>query len=118
MVNFENYNKYCYFSSEVHNTYFPEIVACYYQSWAEELAPEERFYIENIDVDLCTHIIYSFVGLGADASIRLLDPKLDLKSNGLKRFTDLRKKNPNVKTMVSMGGWNEGSDNYTKYAQF
>ncbi|XP_033215021.1 probable chitinase 2 [Belonocnema kinseyi] len=89
-------------------------VACYYQSWAEELALEERFYIENIDVDLCTHIIYSFVGLGADASIRLLDPKLDLKNNGFKRFNDLRKKNPNLKTLVSMGGWNEGSDNYTK----
>ncbi|XP_033213929.1 chitinase-like protein 3 [Belonocnema kinseyi] len=91
-----------------------KIVSCYYRSWAEERALEERFYIEDIDVDICTHIMYSFVGLGADASIRLFDPTLDTENNGFKRFTALRKKNPNLKTLVSMGGWGEVSDNYTK----
>lgn len=29
--------------------------------------------MENIDANLCTHIAYSFVGLNADGSLKLLD---------------------------------------------
>ncbi|XP_033215211.1 probable chitinase 2 isoform X2 [Belonocnema kinseyi] len=91
-----------------------KIIGCYLETWAVYRKAEEKFDIKNIDVSLCSHLFYSFVGLGADASVRLLDPGLDIKNSGFKKFNDLRIKNPKLKTMVSMGGWNEGSVNYTK----
>ena len=93
---------------------FLEVVGCYFASWAVYRKSDEKFDIKNINASLCTHIFYTFVGLGSDASVRLLDPDLDIKNNGFKRFNDLRKENPDLKTLISMGGWNEGSDNYTK----
>ena len=93
---------------------FSEIIGCYFASWAEYRKSEGKFTIDNIDSSLCTHIFYAFAGLGSDASVRVLDPVLDIKNNGFKRFNNLRKKNPELKTLISMGGWNEGSENYTK----
>ncbi|KAK2580185.1 hypothetical protein KPH14_012451 [Odynerus spinipes] len=67
---------------------------------------------------LCTHLIYTFAGLGQDDSLKVLDPWQDLPNdygkNGYGRFNALRQLNPNVKTMIAVGGWNEGS---TKYSQ-
>ena len=58
--------------------------------------------------------MYAFIGLSADGSVKILDPELDIKNNGFARFNDLRKENPSLKTLVSMGGWNEGSVNYSR----
>lgn len=61
----------------------------------------------------CTHVTYSFVGLNEDGSVRILDNYHAVVRNGLSRFVALRQKNPNLKVLVSMGGWNEGSERYS-----
>ncbi|XP_033213755.1 acidic mammalian chitinase-like [Belonocnema kinseyi] len=87
-------------------------IGCYYSSGAERFPPpEDSLRIENIDPFLCTHLYYNFVGLNADATVRILDPGYDL--HAMKRFNDLRKKNPNLKTLVTMGGSQIMSGNYT-----
>lgn len=49
-----------------------------------------------------------------------MDPFLDLEENfGLgnyKRLNDLKKKNPDLKTLIAIGGWNEGSTKYSLMA--
>lgn len=49
--------------------------------------------------------------------INILDPWQDLPDNygknGFGKFNDLRKVNPNLKTLIAIGGWNEGSIKYS-----
>lgn len=62
-------------------------------------------------------MIYTFVGLTEDGSVRILDPWADLPKDGGKdgfnKWNKLRERNPSVKTMIAMGGWNEGSVKYS-----
>jgi len=43
------------------------------------------------------------------------DPGAEPGAKGAyRRFTDLKKKNPALKTLLAIGGWNEGSEKYSK----
>ncbi|CAD6225809.1 GSCOCT00005737001.2-RA-CDS [Cotesia congregata] len=91
-------------------------IVCYFGSWSVYRPGNGRFSIENIDPHLCTHLVYTFVGLKG-SSIRVLDPWQDLPTNygkdGFRRFNKLKLKNPALKTLVAIGGWNEGSRKYS-----
>ncbi|KAH9497248.1 putative chitinase 2 [Dermatophagoides farinae] len=93
---------------------------CYYGSWAVYRPGRGKFPVEEIDPFLCSHIIYGFAGLSYDNKIRPLDPYNDLKENWGKgaflRFTGLKKINKKLKTMIAIGGWNEGSVKYSNMA--
>lgn len=96
-------------------------MVCYYGSWAVYRPGNGKFDIENIDPFLCTHIVYGFAGLGSNNTIQALDPYNDLYENWGKgaylRLTALKKKNPDLKTLIAIGGWNEGSLKYSKVCQ-
>ncbi|NP_001073567.1 chitinase 4 precursor [Tribolium castaneum] len=91
-------------------------VVCYHGIWSTYRLNNGKFTVEDIDPTLCTHLIYSFVGLGDDSRIKHLEPNLDVNQGNLKKFNALKLKNPNLKTLVAIGGWNEGSVNYSKMA--
>lgn len=95
-------------------------VVCYYGSWAVYRPGQGKFPVEEIDPFLCSHIIYGFAGLGADGRIRPLDPYNDLKENwgkgAFQRFTGLKSVNPALKSLIAIGGWNEGSVKYSNMA--
>ncbi|XP_034946301.1 chitinase-3-like protein 1 [Chelonus insularis] len=95
-------------------------VVCYFGSWAVYRPGRGKFNIDYIDPQLCTHLIYTFVGLQG-TSVKVLDPWQDLPDNwgkdGFGRFNALRSKNPNLKTLVAIGGWNEGSTKYSNMAK-
>lgn len=65
-------------------------------------------------------MIYAFAGLGESGEVRVLDPWNDLPDgggkDGYRKFNALRKDNPKLKTMIGMGGWNEGSSKYSSLA--
>lgn len=48
----------------------------------------------------------------------MLDPWQDLADNygkdGFGRFNNLRKQSPQTKTLIAIGGWNEGSERYSQ----
>ncbi|KOC59780.1 Chitotriosidase-1 [Habropoda laboriosa] len=93
-------------------------IVCYYGSWANYRPGPGKFEVTDIDPTLCTHIIYTFVGLSADGNVQVLDSWLDLPSglNGFGKFTKLRELSPSTKAMIAMGGWNEGSIKYSQMA--
>ena len=93
-------------------------MVCYYGTWAVYRPGNGKFDVENIDPFLCTHIIYGFTGLGTDNKIKCLDPWNDLYDGGgkgaLYRFTGLKRQNPALKALVAIGGWNEGSEGFSR----
>ncbi|KAH0534516.1 hypothetical protein KQX54_004701, partial [Cotesia glomerata] len=70
----------------------------------------------KIDPKLCTHLIYTFVGIKG-SEVKILDPWQDTPNDygkdGFGRFNKLKLKNPALKTLVAIGGWNEGSTKYS-----
>ncbi|XP_003745198.1 endochitinase [Galendromus occidentalis] len=89
-------------------------VVCYYQTWAYNRPAPYTYDIEDIPAELCTHLIYSFVGLSNKTwEVVSIDEKLDIEKNGFKRFNDLKKKHQNLKTILAIGGWDEGGQKYS-----
>ncbi|XP_059487163.1 acidic mammalian chitinase-like [Neocloeon triangulifer] len=90
------------------------VLVCYYSSWAYYRPSKGQFGVDKIDPNLCTHVVYAFVGANSDATVRVMDPWLELEENwglGLfRQFNELKLKNPSLKTLVAIGGWNEGSE--------
>lgn len=52
--------------------------------------------------------------MNEDGTVRILDVANDINRNALGRFVGLRQTNPRLKVLVSMGGWNEGSERYSR----
>lgn len=98
-----------------------KLVVCYLGTWSVYRPDRGSFAIEHIDPDLCTHLIYSFAGLDPkENAIKSLDAWQDLTDNygkgGYQRFTRLKEKYPHLKVSLAIGGWNEGSTNYSEMA--
>uniref|UniRef100_A0A182NJ73 chitinase n=1 Tax=Anopheles dirus TaxID=7168 RepID=A0A182NJ73_9DIPT len=95
-------------------------VVCYVGTWAVYRPGNGRFDIEHIDPFLCTHLMYGFFGINEDATVRVIDPYLDLEENWgrghIKRFVGLKNASPTLKTLAAIGGWNEGSRKFSTMA--
>jgi len=97
-------------------------VICYYTNWAWRRATFGKFLPENIDGELCTHVIYAFATLDVDwasetEARRLtlnIDDSTDVYKSFLGRAAKLRKSN-NVKILLGVGGWNDSKDD--KYSR-
>nr|XP_012227656.1 PREDICTED: chitinase-3-like protein 1 isoform X1 [Linepithema humile] len=92
-------------------------IVCYFGSWAVYRPGDGKFDISYIQPNLCTHLIYTFVGISEQGDIRVLDAWQDLPDNWGKdafgRFNKLREQSPETKTLIAIGGWNEGSARYS-----
>ncbi|XP_008209422.1 probable chitinase 2 [Nasonia vitripennis] len=96
-------------------------VACYFQSWAIYRNDQGVFQISDINTEHCTHIIYAFAGLNASSwEIQSLDHFADLADHngkdGYREFTKLRYHYQHIKPILAIGGWNQGSRNYSEMA--
>jgi chitinase len=62
---------------------------CYFQSWAKYRPGGGEFDVENIDPNLCTHLIYAFVGINSNAEVTILDPFNDIQMSEYLLITSL-----------------------------
>ena len=53
------------------------------------------------------------MGIETSGELRFIDEYLDLERDNLRKFNALKLKNPKLKTLISIGGWNEGSKNFS-----
>jgi len=88
-------------------------VVCYYANWAVYRKGDAKFTPQNINPYLCTHLIYAFGGLGRDDSIVPFDEYQDIEKGGYGRFAALKTYNKDLKTLLAIGGWNEGSRRFS-----
>jgi len=58
---------------------------------------------DKIDATKFTNINYSFANIGKDLKIAIGDPAVD--ESNFKLLKALKEKNPNLKTLISIGGW-------------
>jgi len=98
------------------------VFVCYYGSWAVYRPGAGKYDVEQIDPNLCTHIVFGFAGLHkSEYKIYSLDPWNELDDNwgkgAFKRFCKLKEQNPELKAILAIGGWNEKSKQYSEMAE-
>ncbi|XP_034949462.1 uncharacterized protein Cht6 [Chelonus insularis] len=88
-------------------------VVCYYTNWSVYRPGTAKFSPQNINPYLCTHLIYAFGGFTKDNTLKPFDKYQDIEKGGYAKFTGLKTYNKNLKTMLAIGGWNEGSSRFS-----
>ncbi|KAL3841591.1 hypothetical protein ACJMK2_019708 [Sinanodonta woodiana] len=98
---------------------------CYYTNWKTQSPdPRTRFDVEQIDPSLCTHLLYAFATIN-DRELKLHwsqqgedNGKLGSEANGrFYKFTGLKKNNPGLVTLLSIGGETAGSAGFIQIVQ-
>ncbi|XP_072751718.1 probable chitinase 10 [Anoplolepis gracilipes] len=89
-------------------------VICYFTNWAWYRQEGGRFVPEDIDPDLCTHVLYGFVVLdGSSLTIKSHDPWADIDNKFYEKVAAFKSKG--IKVLMALGGWNDSAgDKYSK----
>ncbi|CAH2002617.1 unnamed protein product, partial [Acanthoscelides obtectus] len=88
-------------------------IVCYYTNWSVYRPGVAKFTPQNINPYLCTHLIYAFGGFTKENTLKPFDKYQDIEKGGYAKFTGLKTYNKNLKTMLAIGGWNEGSARFS-----
>ena len=68
--------------------------------------------VEDIDVHLCTHMIYAFAVLDRQQlTMKIFDNQLDINLNNYQKFVDMKNRNPKLKVLIALGGWTDSTEN-------
>ncbi|VDI35464.1 Hypothetical predicted protein, partial [Mytilus galloprovincialis] len=88
---------------------------CYFTNWAQYRSGIGKYKANNVDPFLCTHVIYAFAKLESNY-IRPYEWN-DISVWGQGQFDmmhDVRSKNPDLKLLLAVGGWNHGTKPFTR----
>lgn len=89
-------------------------VVCYFTNWAWYRPGVGKFLPENIDPELCTHIVYGFAVLNRDSLTMVPhDSWADIDNRFYERVVEFKQKG--IKVSVAIGGWNDSAgDKYSR----
>ncbi|KAG5896055.1 hypothetical protein JTB14_011050 [Gonioctena quinquepunctata] len=88
-------------------------VVCYYTNWSVYRPGSAKFSPQNINPYMCTHLIYAFGGFTKENTLKPFDKYQDIEKGGYAKFTGLKTYNKDLKTLIAIGGWNEGSSRFS-----
>nr|QCI31492.1 chitinase [Grandidierella japonica] len=84
------------------------MVVCYFTNWAWYRQGVGKYTPDDIDADLCTHVVYGFAVL--DSSKYLIKPHdtwADFDNKFYEKVTALKARG--VKVLIAIGGWNDSA---------
>ncbi|XP_048352586.1 chitotriosidase-1-like isoform X2 [Sphaerodactylus townsendi] len=84
-------------------------LVCYFTNWAQYRPERGRFLPDNINPNLCTHLIYAFAGMNQNQITTVEWNDVQLYQD----FNRLKQRNPRLKTILAIGGWNFGSSKFS-----
>lgn len=85
---------------------------CFFEGWAGSRPGNGAFTINDLKPELCTHLVY----LHAVTEGESLEAINGDDTGFYQAFNDLKKKHRHLKTLLSVGSWNEGSVKYSQLA--
>ena len=84
-------------------------VACF---WETDLYPS--FTSENLDIDLCTHIIYGYAQLSSSQwALTHRNKTIDFDLGGFRNVSDMKSEKPSLRVSIADGGWQTPKDYFT-----
>ncbi|XP_020858781.1 chitotriosidase-1 isoform X2 [Phascolarctos cinereus] len=88
---------------------FATKLVCYFTNWSQYRPGQAAFLPKDVDPFLCTHLIYAFADM-KDHHLTTFDPN-DVQF--YKDLNSLKSRNPNLKLLLALGGWNFGTKKFT-----
>lgn len=84
---------------------------CFFTNWAQYRTFPATFTPSKIDASMCTHVSYAFAGIkdGELSPFEWNDSDSRWSKGMYSKVNYLKLKNPNLKTLLAVGGWNMGS---------
>lgn len=84
---------------------------CYYTNWSWYRQGEAKYSPDNIDLKLCTHILYGFATLDPNKSImQVFDSWSDTDEYGPSLYAKVTAlKKHGIKVLIALGGWNDSA---------
>ncbi|XP_044752725.1 chitinase-like protein Idgf4 [Coccinella septempunctata] len=97
-------------------------VVCYYDSSSSYRTGQGKFEISFLDsaLQFCSHLIYGYAGIDEKTNkLKALDEALDLNQHNYQKVTDLKRRFPGLKILLSVGGGRDGAyDEDRKVAKY
>ena len=85
-------------------------IVCYYTNWSQYRPEGGKYFPENIDPKICTHVIFAFAKLENNklSAFEWNDEDTDWSQGMYSRMMALKKQNSALKVSLAVGGWNVG----------
>ncbi|XP_033943544.1 acidic mammalian chitinase-like [Pseudochaenichthys georgianus] len=85
-------------------------LVCYFTNWSQYRPGVGKYLPANVDPNLCTHLIYAFSMISPSNELAPYEWNDDVL---YRSFNELKNRNPRLKTLLAVGGWNFGSTQFT-----
>uniref|UniRef100_A0A2P2I1P3 Mucin-5AC-like n=1 Tax=Hirondellea gigas TaxID=1518452 RepID=A0A2P2I1P3_9CRUS len=93
-------------------------IVCYYTNWSVYRSGIAKFLPQHINPHLCTHLVYAFAGLTDEYAMTPFDAYQDIEKKGYSQFNLLKQYNDKLRTLIAVGGWEEGSGRFSELVSF
>ncbi|KAL1021026.1 hypothetical protein UPYG_G00007770 [Umbra pygmaea] len=85
-------------------------LVCYFTNWSQYRPGSAKYVPANVDPHLCTHLIYAFSMINHNNELATYEWNDDVLYQS---FNGLKTRNPALKTLLAVGGWNFGSAQFS-----